>query len=136
INYESWLMSLNQSGKLREKLLLVYPNEGVSTADYPLMLLNDARRDDFQKVVGYLKSEPAQLWLARTTLRRPIVPEVAAKVADILPSAGLRVELPFSPDRALADGLIDAYRSEEHTSELQSRLVISYAVFCLKKKRS
>src|SRR5213075_3431329 len=26
-------------------------------------------------------------------------------------------------------------RSEEHTSELQSRLVISYAVFCLKTKR-
>src|SRR5213075_3551339 len=26
-------------------------------------------------------------------------------------------------------------RSEEHTSELQSRLVISYAVFCLKIKR-
>src|SRR5213075_2245971 len=25
-------------------------------------------------------------------------------------------------------------RSEEHTSELQSRLVISYAVFCLKQK--
>src|SRR5213592_5115267 len=25
-------------------------------------------------------------------------------------------------------------RSEEHTSELQSRYVISYAVFCLKKK--
>src|ERR1043165_8021633 len=27
-------------------------------------------------------------------------------------------------------------RSEEHTSELQSRGLISYAVFCLKKKRS
>src|SRR5213075_1359233 len=27
-------------------------------------------------------------------------------------------------------------RSEEHTSELQSRLVISYAVFCLKKKKT
>src|SRR5213075_3587926 len=27
-------------------------------------------------------------------------------------------------------------RSEEHTSELQSRLVISYAVFCLKKKKN
>src|SRR5213079_3690378 len=26
-------------------------------------------------------------------------------------------------------------RSEEHTSELQSPVVISYAVFCLKKKR-
>ena len=27
-----------------------------------------------------------------------------------------------------------AYRSEEHTSELQSRLLISYAVFCLDRK--
>src|SRR5213083_3248314 len=27
-------------------------------------------------------------------------------------------------------------RSEEHTSELQSLAVISYAVFCLKKKKS
>src|SRR3546814_5561685 len=29
-----------------------------------------------------------------------------------------------------------ALRSEEHTSELQSLMRISYAVFCLKKKRS
>src|SRR3546814_10548726 len=29
---------------------------------------------------------------------------------------------------------IDAARSEEHTSELQSLMRISYAVFCLKKK--
>src|SRR3546814_9923655 len=28
------------------------------------------------------------------------------------------------------------YRSEEHTSELQSLMRISYAVFCLKKKHS
>ena len=27
------------------------------------------------------------------------------------------------------------YRSEEHTSELQSQSLISYAVFCLKKKK-
>src|SRR3546814_9463933 len=27
------------------------------------------------------------------------------------------------------------YRSEEHTSELQSLMCISYAVFCLKKKK-
>src|SRR3546814_10376782 len=30
--------------------------------------------------------------------------------------------------------LIGAIRSEEHTSELQSLMRISYAVFCLKKK--
>src|SRR3546814_4744419 len=29
----------------------------------------------------------------------------------------------------------DAERSEEHTSELQSLMRISYAVFCLKKKK-
>src|SRR3546814_1375310 len=30
----------------------------------------------------------------------------------------------------------DATRSEEHTSELQSLMRISYAVFCLKKKKT
>src|SRR3546814_5197786 len=30
---------------------------------------------------------------------------------------------------------VDRHRSEEHTSELQSLMRISYAVFCLKKKK-
>src|ERR1044071_10524769 len=34
----------------------------------------------------------------------------------------------------LCTGLQIIFRSEEHTSELQSRVDISYAVFCLKKK--
>src|SRR3546814_6907802 len=49
---------------------------------------------------------------------------------DRLRSAGARIverELPRSFD--------DAGRSEEHTSELQSLMRISYAVFCLKKKK-
>src|ERR1051325_12002883 len=33
-----------------------------------------------------------------------------------------------------SDASFDGDRSEEHTSELQSPYVISYAVFCLKKK--
>src|SRR3546814_5082410 len=37
----------------------------------------------------------------------------------------------FAGEPASADGS----RSEEHTSELQSLMRISYAVFCLKKKR-
>ncbi|WIV99101.1 vWA domain-containing protein [Kinneretia aquatilis] len=115
INYESWLLSLNASGKLREKLTLIYPHEGVSTADYPFMLLNEAKRADYLKVAEYLKSEPAQLWLARQTLRRPIKPELNERVADVLPRQGLQVELPFSPDRALADGLIAAYLNEFRT---------------------
>src|SRR3546814_2544394 len=41
-------------------------------------------------------------------------------------------------ERVLFDGFqppaLDQGRSEEHTSELQSLMRISYAVFCLKKK--
>src|SRR3546814_4918303 len=41
------------------------------------------------------------------------------------------------PPQAIYDGLVvskQADRSEEHTSELQSLMRISYAVFCLQKK--
>src|SRR3546814_3154065 len=44
-----------------------------------------------------------------------------------------------SEDRGAADdhgGDHDELRSEEHTSELQSLMRISYAVFCLKKKKT
>src|SRR3546814_5055315 len=43
------------------------------------------------------------------------------------------------PDLLLLDeptNHLDLPRSEEHTSELQSLMRISYAVFCLKKKKS
>src|SRR3546814_10828774 len=63
--------------------------------------------------------------------------------ADLRDAGGRRARLhaprPPAPDPRAADG--DAavaargvHRSEEHTSELQSLMRISYAVFCLKKK--
>ncbi len=115
INYESWLLSLNQSGKLREPLVLVYPHEGVATADYPLLLLNDARRADYVKIVDYLKGPEAQRWLAEKTLRRPLNPEVARQTANLFPSGRLLVELPFTADRAVADALLDAYMNQFRT---------------------
>src|SRR3546814_2904780 len=39
----------------------------------------------------------------------------------------------ITPDKPMSR--TGAYRSEEHTSELQSLMRISYAVFCLKKKK-
>src|SRR3546814_6471608 len=36
----------------------------------------------------------------------------------------------------IGDEVIERPRSEEHTSELQSLMRISYAVFCLKKKKN
>src|SRR3546814_7919740 len=40
------------------------------------------------------------------------------------------------PHRAGAPTIAIGVRSEEHTSELQSLMRISYAVFCLKKKKT
>src|SRR3546814_7664987 len=42
-------------------------------------------------------------------------------------------DLALSPPKKQAD--LARVRSEEHTSELQSLMRISYAVFCLKKKK-
>src|SRR3546814_5700354 len=46
-------------------------------------------------------------------------------------SEGTLRDINFQTDRI---GVILIFRSEEHTSELQSLMRISYAVFCLKKK--
>src|SRR3546814_7662751 len=42
----------------------------------------------------------------------------------------------FRPARARAAQTLSGRRSEEHTSELQSLMRNSYAVFCLKKKKT
>src|SRR3546814_13672854 len=49
-------------------------------------------------------------------------------------SAHPRPEQLHAAKEAGLDALLTELRSEEHTSELQSLMRISYAVFCLKKK--
>src|SRR3546814_7342154 len=48
---------------------------------------------------------------------------------------GIRFDPPVPGAKASIAWDNIAYRSEEHTSELQSLMRISYAVFCLKKKK-
>src|SRR3546814_3730842 len=64
-----------------------------------------------------------------------------ASVRDQL-NRSLVVDHPVTPNETITNGSSDAKaaflrdkRSEEHTSELQSLMRISYAVFCLKKKK-
>src|SRR3546814_5154131 len=47
-----------------------------------------------------------------------------------------RTILPITDPYVVHHGALGSYRSEEHTSELQSLMRISYAVFCLKKKNN
>src|SRR3546814_3081840 len=58
---------------------------------------------------------------------------VAQKIIDEPPAA--LVALPAKELALLRKALKKIERSEEHTSELQSLMRISYAVFCLKKKK-
>src|SRR5213594_2294508 len=53
---------------------------------------------------------------------------------DALPISARRRPAPDPTVRARGPAGRAPRRSEEHTSELQSRTLISYAVFCLKKK--
>ncbi|MGH3382389.1 MAG: hypothetical protein ACRDP6_47435, partial [Actinoallomurus sp.] len=57
INYESVLLTLNASRRLPEPLTLVYPADGVVTADYPLTQLASASgpsADALRRLTGYL----------------------------------------------------------------------------------
>src|SRR3546814_3903249 len=63
----------------------------------------------------------------RTSLMPPPAPdELRSTARRLLP-------LSISPHRPAPSAARLAARSEEHTSELQSLMRISYAVFCLKK---
>src|SRR3546814_9270534 len=53
---------------------------------------------------------------------------VAAQLVEVGEQRGRRQRLAVDPHG------IAVFRSEEHTSELQSLMRISYAVFCLKKE--
>src|SRR3546814_7621922 len=56
-------------------------------------------------------------------------------LARILDRDGSRAPIVNGCEFTPSLGVSSAHRSEEHTSELQSLMRISYAVFCLKKKK-
>ena len=109
INYESVLLSLNASGQLKEPLVLVYPSEGIVTADYPLMLINAAKRDAWQKVVDWLRTPDVQKRIMTDTGRRPAIPGVALDAR--FPTQSL-IELPYPAKLDTIDALITAYLDE------------------------
>jgi Ca-activated chloride channel family protein len=76
ISYESVLLSLNTSGKLREPLEIIYPEDGMVLSQYPLLLLDPARRAEYDRVANWLKSEPVQKKIMERTLRRPLHPNL------------------------------------------------------------
>src|SRR3546814_1073433 len=84
----------------------------------------------------YTHLRPEHLY--RDKARRPaedMAEVVRAAVRSLASELHVSPAQQHSPAEAKADMLPEA-RSEEHTSELQSLMRISYAVFCLKKKKT
>src|SRR3546814_7805255 len=87
--------------------------------------LFDLQADDLGDGEGFHGREPRQQhreFLAAVARRAVTRPPHRVRNAD------------RDADQHLVAGLMPVGRSEEHTSELQSLMRISYAVFCLKKK--
>src|SRR3546814_3285989 len=84
-----------------------------------------ARFAVISQIANALEVDPAELFtpnLPAGQLQRATLTDIVSRLASL--SDG---------DLRWLNGVIE--RSEEHTSELQSLMRISYAVFCLKKKR-
>jgi Ca-activated chloride channel family protein len=108
VNYESVLLSLNESGRLSERLTIVHPADGVITADYPLTLLAgapDHARESHRKLTDYLRRPDVQRRIMTQVHRRPVNPQVQpdGRFAAVPP------ELPFPARLDAVDALIGAY---------------------------
>src|SRR3546814_6635308 len=87
----------------------------------PFVLLDDARAEG--AVAARLFADPVEVLTAHSAAEVPaLLSALEAAQARGLHAAGY---LAYEAGK----------RSEEHTSELQSLMRISYAVFCLKKKK-
>src|SRR3546814_8074092 len=82
--------------------------------------------DEANALIG-LESQATAIEAVIERLRAPLAAGIASGTVK-LAASGDTDELKAHPDMSV--------RSEEHTSELQSLMRISYAVFCLKKKKT
>src|SRR3546814_5551995 len=106
--------------------------KGIRPYDFDLPYGWSERADIFHTIFDRALVKAGEAVHMKHILRRPVglgfrTPEpLAGKLRLVHSGSDTEFEMPFS---------IAATRSEEHTSELQSLMRNSYAVFCLKKKK-
>src|SRR3546814_614076 len=126
------------SATLELDLSTVQPSLAGPKRPQDRVLLSDMKANFHENVGGMTKGRKTKVGCAVHELDaeggdQPQAERLAAK-----PISKIRLE---DEDHELTDGsvviaAITSCRSEEHTSELQSLMRISYAVFCLKKKKT
>jgi Ca-activated chloride channel homolog len=109
VNYEAVILRANEKLASADKLSLIYPRDGMISADYPLMLLNGDKREAYTQLVTTLKAAPFQRDALSAAFLRPANPEVAA--ASALPSAAV-AELGFPNRLEVIDAVLGAYQAQ------------------------
>src|SRR3546814_520777 len=112
-----------------------YPHVGGQQADYVVRRLQEYR-------AGTTSESDPHLFNIRAEVAESLTDEEIDSLGSYLqglherPDAATLIAMANAPAAAAAPAAepAPAPRSEEHTSELQSLMRISYAVFCLKKK--
>jgi Ca-activated chloride channel family protein len=110
LNYESELIALNDSGKLRRRLSVIIPADGVTSADFPIALLNGVTpqaRSAYTVLTDWLRSPASQQMIMEKTSRRPVTPRVTPDEKKF--GKRMLIELPFPARRAVLDRLITSY---------------------------
>src|SRR3546814_2323815 len=112
---------------------------GIAVLEHLLPVCARMAREDRSQLLAYCRIVIAGLHqrfgrVAQTETGEQRAPECRFDRADGDPST-IRATIRRVVVRAAIKKIAGTRRSEEHTSELQSLLRISYAVFCLQKKK-
>ena len=109
VNYEAVILRTNARLDEANRLTLVYPRDGMISADYPLMLLNPDKRTEDSALVAAIKAAPFQRDALAAAFIRPSNPDVA--VSPSLPGAAA-AELSFPNKLDVIDAVLSAYQAQ------------------------
>lgn len=109
INYEASILQYNKTNKT-DPLVIVYPYEGIATADYPMILLDANKVAIYQKLVEFIKSESSQKWIMDNTSRRGLN-KLQMAAQNVFPQQML-IEMPFTPAPEVSEQLLASYYKE------------------------
>jgi Ca-activated chloride channel family protein len=124
VGYESDLAALNASGRLPDPLEVVRPADGAVQSDYPLMLLDLNRQDDYRRMADWLRTESTQRRLAETTWRRPVVTGVPRPPGLPESTGG---ELYFPDSAAVVETLVDRYTAARDRPPAHTVFVLDFS---------
>src|SRR3546814_6875706 len=107
------------------------------STDMPVARLIDMSATPHTDTIVAIATAPGRGGVGVVRVSGPAATIIGERIAGALPAPRVAALRNFraASGTTIDSGLVLHFRSEEHTSELQSLMRISYAVFCLKKKK-